>query len=174
MQLSELWRAALALSLAACAASSGEARPLPTGLERGEPFDFRLPTLEGEAVRAADFRGEVVLVDVWATWCAPCEKSFPFYADLVDELGPEGFRVVAVSVDERAEDVRAWVQGRDLPFTIVHDPEGTIPERIGLRTMPSAVLLDREGRVTDAHAGFDPADAPEIERMVREALGERV
>lgn len=157
--------------LTSCA--GGGSRALPAKLELGEPFDFALPRLDGTTVRSADLRGNVVLVDVWATWCAPCEKSFPFYARLVDELGPSGFQVVAVSVDERAQDVKAWLEGRDLPFVIVHDPEGTIPERIGLRTMPSAVLLDREGRVTDVHAGFEAGEAPDIERKVRLALGAR-
>ena len=166
------WALRGAFLLVAChGCAAGGGRTLPTDVQRGDPFDFRLPQLDGTQVRASSFRGKVVLVDVWATWCAPCEKSFPFYADLVEQLGSESFEIIAVSVDERAEDVATWLEGRNLPFVIVHDPEGTVPGRIGLRTMPSAVLLDREGRVTDIHAGFDPADEPEIEQMIRDALG---
>lgn len=153
-----------------CASGGGAAGP--GGLVGGQTFELALPDLEGKRVRHEDFAGQVVLVDIWATWCAPCEESFPFYAGLVRKYQDRGFRVIAVSVDERAQDVRSWIEGRDLPFTIVHDPEGTIPERIGLRTMPSAILLDRKGEVAGVHAGFRASDQAEIEALVLETLDE--
>lgn len=162
----------LLLGLSACASSSG-AREVPTELTRGEPFMLRLPRVGGDELDLRELRGKVVLVDVWATWCAPCAKSFPFYARLHEELSDQGFEVVAVSVDEREQDVAEWMSSNALPFIVVHDPEGTVPERIGLRTMPTAVLVDREGNVTDVHAGFASTDEPDIERMIRAALSER-
>ncbi|MEL6187653.1 MAG: TlpA disulfide reductase family protein [Myxococcota bacterium] len=161
-----LWLGATILG-AGCASTG--ANP-PSGLADGQPFELALPDLDGARVQSDAFAGQVVLVDVWATWCAPCEQSFPFYTRLVEKYRERGFRVVAVSVDERVEDVRAWLEGRNLPFTIVHDPEGTVPERIGLRTMPSAILLDRKGEIAGVHAGFRPSDEAEIEAMVLDVL----
>lgn len=158
----------VAAATAGCAASSGE--PLPSELERAERFEFALPDLDGRRIDARSLRGKVVLVDVWATWCEPCARSFPVYAELVRRHRADGFEVVAVSVDERVEDVRTWLEGKDFPFIVVHDPEGTLPERMGLKTMPSAVVLDRDGRVVGAHAGFRDGDEAEIEALVRAAL----
>ena len=158
------------LSFSACAHSRGTG--LPTKLEKGSVFEFELPSLEGGLVRSQAYRGRVLLVDVWATWCAPCERSFPFYAQLYEQLEARGFDVVAVSVDERAEDAARWLEERKLPFHFVHDPEGNIPERIGLRTMPSAVVLDRDGQVVGVHAGFEEGDRFLIERMIRAAFGD--
>lgn len=164
MQLRAL--AAAAWLLAGCASSP----KLPTELDRAETFEFALPNLDGQRVEARSLRGNVVLVDVWATWCAPCERSFPAYAELAKKHADQGLRVVAVSVDERLEDVRAWLKGKQLPFTVLHDPEGTVPESMGLRTMPSAVVLDRQGRVVGAHAGYREGDEAHIEGLILEAL----
>ena len=163
---------AFALLAALGAGACASARPrAPTQVGPEEVFRYDLTLLDGRHVDERAMRGQVVLLDVWATWCAPCEKSFPFYAELERRYRDEGLVVVAVSVDERAEDVRAWLEGRDLPFVFAHDPEGALPERIGLKTMPSALVLDRESHVRGAHAGFRPGDEAEVERMVRDALG---
>ena len=143
---------------------------LPARLEVGEPFALELPGLSGETVRISDYQGKVVLVDVWATWCAPCERSFPFYALLYRKWRERGFEVVAVSVDERIEDVTHWIEGRDLPFVVAHDPDGEIPEKIGLRTMPSAVVVDRNGRVAGIHAGFEDEDKDKIQQLINSVL----
>lgn len=152
---------------AACAHGEREA---PGRLTRGDRFEFSLPRLDGTKIRSTELEGKVVLVDVWATWCVPCMKSFPFYDRMKRTYSDQGFEVVAVSVDDRVVDVEAWLKGRDLPFIIAHDPEGTIPNRIGLRTMPSAFLLDRKGRVYGVHAGFTEADEPGLESMITSAL----
>lgn len=119
---------------------------------------------------AADYRGRVVLVDLWATWCRPCEASMPFYAELHQRYADRGFSVVAVSVDEHEEDVGRFLASRSLPFPILRDPKGTVPALIDLKTMPSSVLLDRDGRVLDVHAGFADEDRTEIEARVWRAL----
>ena len=152
------------LLLTGCA-TSGTAVPVP------ESFTFELPDTSGKTVRLQDFAGKVCLVDVWATWCDPCAVSMPVYADLQRRYGPEGFAVIAVSVDEDADAVKRYVERKDLPFVVLRDPEGTVPKTLDAPAMPTAALIDREGRVLHVHAGFVPSDAEDIEARIREALG---
>lgn len=155
---------ALGLALAGCATSSTGATGHPDRL------DFALPNLAGEVVRPADFAGKVVLVDVWATWCDPCMTSMPVYAELANRHGKDGFVVVAVSVDEDVAAVRRFLDGRDYPFVVLLDPKGELPSAAGVRKMPTAFLLGRDGAVRHVHAGFEGGDAASIEALVVAAL----
>ncbi|MBX2812475.1 MAG: TlpA family protein disulfide reductase [Myxococcales bacterium] len=161
----------LVLGLVGVSACAHQASSLPSRLEVGQPLAFELPGIHGQSVRLSDYRGSVVLVDIWATWCVPCEESFPFYKKLYHSRREQGFEIIAVSVDERLDDVKKWVVGRALPFVVAHDPESTLPERIGLRTMPSAVLVDRQGNVVALHAGFEQPQISHIQEIVDRALG---
>lgn len=159
---------ALALLALALMVSCATARPKPTSVP--ESLDLSLPAVDGRTVTMADFAGKVVLVDIWATWCVPCKDSFPFYADLVRRYGADGFVVVAVSVDTEDADVSEFMADNDMPFIVVRDPKGSLPERLGLQTMPSAVLVGRDGKVAYVHAGFETDEGPEIEAQVKAAL----
>lgn len=163
-----------ALLLAALPAVAGVAcQSTPKG---GEPsvqsLAFSLRSMSGEEVSLADARGRVVLVDIWATWCEPCEDSFPFYADLYERHHDAGFDLLAVSVDEDDADVARFLERLPVPFTVLRDPEGTVPAQIRIPTMPTAVLVGRGGRVEWVHAGFVPSDEETIEERVVAELSE--
>ena len=131
---------------------------------------FALPDLRGKIVHPEDLRGQVVLVDLWATWCKPCKESLPFYAGLVRRYGKQGFAVLAISVDEDDEVVTAAVEKAKLPFTVLRDPRSTLPASLELQTMPTLLLLDRQGRVAFVHGGFEDGDDRLIEKQVRELV----
>lgn len=133
---------------------------------------FELNDLSGRTVKTSDFAGRVVLVDFWATWCKPCEASFPFYAELSEKLGPEGFTVLAISVDEKDEDVTRFLERKPVPFTVLRDPEGKVARSIegAIETMPTAVLIGRDGNVRMVHAGFVDSDRETLEKEARAAL----
>ena len=146
---------------AACAAST----PSPSRLV-GTSLLFELPALDGRSVDLADHRGQVVLVDIWATWCTPCVASMPAYAGIYDRHKASGFSVLAVSVDQDDAEVRRFAVQHGVPFTILRDPQGSLPERIQLRTMPTALLVGREGHVAFLHEGFVPGDEVMLEREI--------
>ena len=154
----------LAFALAGCAATPKVPDALP------ETLLFELPDLEGKKVSSADYAGKVVLVDLWATWCTPCLASFPFYAELERKYGPKGFAVLAVSVDTEDSAVTSFLDGRDIPFRILRDPEGTLPERLRIETMPTAYLIAADGRVLHEHGGYVSSDGPKIEKWINDAL----
>lgn len=156
----------LSVSSVSCAAGTR----LGPGLV-GSRVSLDLPGLNGGNVRLADHVGQVVLVDVWATWCTPCVASFPVYAEIYARHRASGFAVLAVSVDVEDDDVRRFIARHDVPFTVLRDPQGTLPERIGLRTMPTALVVGRDGRVAYVHEGFVPGDAAMVEREIVRLLG---
>jgi peroxiredoxin len=135
-----------------------------------ERLSFELPDTEGKVVHSSDYLGRVVLVDFWATWCKPCEDSLPFYATLQRKYASRGFAVVAVSLDQHDEDVTAFIKKRDIPFTVLRDPTGSLAESIDVQMMPTLLLLDPSGQVIFAHPGFVSSDREEIESRVRTAL----
>lgn len=156
--------ALLLVLLAGCATAKSTAPSV-------ERLDFALPNTTGQTVSNADFAGKVVLIDFWATWCKPCEASFPFYDELAKAYAEDGFEIVAISVDEEDEAVARFLETHPVSFTILRDPEGTIPERLDLKTMPTAVLVGRDGKVVHVHEGFFPEDEDLLEQKIAAALG---
>jgi cytochrome c biogenesis protein CcmG, thiol:disulfide interchange protein DsbE len=148
------------------------ALPTGAGVTVGARAELRLPTLGGDALALSSLVGSVVLVDFWATWCEPCRVSFPFYAELLERYGERGFEVVAVSVDERREEVERFVAREGLPFRVVLDSDHEAVRTFAPETMPTAYLLDRTGVVRHVHEGFAPGDREGLEALVRALLEE--
>lgn len=120
---------------------------------------------DGATLSLAAFRGKVVLLDFWASWCAPCLKSLPAYSELRDALPRADFEVLAISVDESAADAQRFVAAHALSFPVAWaNPE--LPGRWGVETMPSAYLIDREGIVRAVHHGYQSADLDTLRQQI--------
>jgi thiol-disulfide isomerase/thioredoxin len=129
------------------------------------------PTLAQDgSLDLASFRGRVVLVDFWASWCEPCRESFPWMAQLVERHGPAELVVVAVNVDEDRADADRFLAGKDWPFELVFDPEGRIAASFDLQAMPTTLLFDREGRLVGRHEGFHGSETGAYEQAVADAI----
>jgi cytochrome c biogenesis protein CcmG/thiol:disulfide interchange protein DsbE len=108
----------------------------------------------GDLLDLAQFKGQVVYLDFWASWCAPCRESFPWMNRLQSELGHDGLVVVAVNVDRERADADRFLREHPAHFRIVYDPDGLLPEKFGVRGMPTSFLVARDGRVQSRHEGF--------------------
>jgi thiol-disulfide isomerase/thioredoxin len=111
--------------------------------------------------------GQVVLVDFWASWCAPCKASFPAFAKIHADYGSRGFVIVAVSVDEKAADYAGFLKKMHPPFATVLDQGHTLVGQVMVPAMPTSYLLGRDGRVRFVHQGFH---GDETERELRKEI----
>ncbi len=132
--------------------------------------EYTLTRVDGRSLPIGAYRGRVVWLDVWATWCRPCEASIPFYAELQAEYRSDGFSVVSVSVDENELDLQDFLRRTTVSFSVFHDPQAAIAKHMRLTTVPTAFLLDRDGRTVWVHVGFVSADEMEIRRQILRIL----
>ena len=130
-----------------------------------------LPTASGETVALDRFKGKVVYVDFWASWCAPCRKSFPWMAEMQKKYGPSGFTVVAVNVDKRRPDAERFLQSTPAAFTVVYDPAGTTPTAWNVKAMPTSFVVDPKGNVAIVESGFRDENVAELEGRIRSLVG---
>jgi len=106
---------------------------------------FTLPDLQGNMQGLP--QGDVVLLNFWATWCPPCRKEIPSMIALHDRYAADGLKIVAVSVDQRLEDLARFVGEYDMPFQVLHDGNGTVSQQFGVFRFPETFLIDRQGKV---------------------------
>ena len=133
--------------------------------------DFTLPVLGDESVMSlSDSHGKVRYIDFWASWCAPCRVSIPRIIALQEELGGETFEVIAVNLDVRVDDALDFVERYAMNYVNLSDPDGNIAEAYDLQAMPMSYVIDPEGRVTLAHAGFRRGDLEAIRAHILEQL----
>lgn len=156
----------VALALALCspvqAAGSGTAAPACTLQALGE----------GSQIHVEQFKGKVVYADFWASWCAPCVRSFPFMNELDREFRDRGLQVLAINLDEKLEDARTFLAKHPASFALAADPSGQCPRDFGVRGMPSSYLVDRQGIIRHVHLGFRPEDARKLRALVEQLLAE--
>lgn len=134
---------------------------------------FKARSIDGNKnVSVDDYRGKVVLIDFWASWCPPCLKSFPKYDDLRKEIGTTDFEIVAINVDENTEDAKKFLSKHPVAFPIAKDPKGVLPGVFGVKAMPTSFLIDKNGVVKYVHAAFKDGDIEklkvEIEKLIAE------
>jgi thiol-disulfide isomerase/thioredoxin len=134
--------------------------------------------LLGAMAQAADldlsaFRGKVVYLDFWASWCGPCKQSFPWMQSMKDTYERQGLTVIAVNLDMDRANADKFLDRFRPTFEVRFDPKGELAEFYKVQAMPSSVLIDRHGVTRFAHAGFRPIDGPTYEAQVQELLAEK-
>lgn len=165
------WAVAAVLALGALWAL-WSADSVPPPLEAGRPApDFVLPRLGGgEPLELASLRGQVVLLNFWATWCKPCEDEMPAMERLYQSLRGQGFELVAVSVDTGDSEVEAFRQRLGLSFPILRDPDREVANRYQSPRFPESWLVGRDGVLVARFIGPRDWDAPEYAGRIRELL----
>ncbi len=128
--------------------------PINLSAERSPAPDFSLPDMSGRMVSLNDYRGKVVFLNVWATWCAPCRREMPDIQSLARKMDPRQFAVLTVSVDQGGhEDVATFYRGRRLDIPTLLDPQGSIPKLYGVTGYPETFLIDKQGRIVERFIG---------------------
>ena len=155
---------ATALMLAATLSMTGMA---------GEPApDFTLKSNQGENLRLEDYRGQVVMLNFWASWCGPCRTEMPLMDDIYEEYKDLGFTVLAVNVDEDSTDAKRFLDAVPVSYPILYDNTSTVTAAYGVDAMPTTVMIDRDGNARFVHRGYKPGYEEEYEQQVRQLVRE--
>ena len=144
--------------LAASAAQATTPAPAP---------DFALPSRDGGEVRLSELRGQVVMINFWATWCGPCRQEMPLLQQISARYEPLGFTLLGVNVEPDSAPAKAWLEKVPVTFPILFDRENTVSASFGVEAMPSTVLVDREGRVRHVHRGYKAGDESMYADLIR-------
>jgi thiol-disulfide isomerase/thioredoxin len=129
--------------------------------------------LAGFDGRLDAYRGRVVYLDFWASWCTPCRQSFPWMQAMQDAYAPQGLTIIAVNLDVNRADAERFLRQFDPQFTVSYDARGEVAGRYRIAGMPTSVIIDRHGVTRFTHVGFRPVDRSAYENQLRELLAEK-
>jgi len=151
--------AAALITAAGAARSADEGDPAPA---------FAAKSLTGPGtVSLSSYRGKVVYLDFWASWCAPCQAALPALEELRKEFPADQFQVIAVNVDQDPEKALRLLEKHKIGYPSAADPEGRLPATFGLKTMPTSYLIDRDGVVRMVHPGFRTSDVETLRKRIQ-------
>ena len=155
--------AAFVLAPTAALAAGGIGQPAP---------DFTLKRLDGKNVRLAELRGDVVMINFWATWCGPCRQEMPLLDKLYANYKDLGFVLLGVNVEADAKAMGKYLKDVPVSFPILSDSSNSVAKLYGVAGMPSTVLVDRDGKVRFVHRGYKPGYEHEYEKQVKQLVME--
>ena len=145
---------------------------LPLAVFAAEPApNFKLPTFKSE-INLSSYRGRVVYVDFWASWCEPCRKSFPWMDEIQARYGKD-LKVIAINLDQERADAVGFLKKLNPKFTIAFDPAGKVAEVYQVKGMPSSYLIDQRGRIVASHIGFRSSDKEKLESHIQKLLAKQ-
>ena len=120
----------------------------------------------GQSINLNDYRGKVVFVDFWASWCPPCLLSLPAYNQMRKDIGTAEFEIIAINVDEDTEDGLRFLEDHPVDFPVLVDPVGEIGKPYRIRTLPRSFLLDRNGQIVSSHKSFKAGDEIKLKQEI--------
>ena len=142
--------------------------PGPAEADPPLPLDFTVKDLAGKPVSLSDFRGQVVLVNFWATWCSPCKEEMPVLEAYYRQHQPQGFLLLGINVSDRPEEAAAFVKQQGYSYPILFDSPGNVLLDLGIQGLPASLLIDREGGLVTRWLGpltfemLDPEVMPQL------------
>jgi len=126
------------------------------GAEGTQAPDFELVSDAGKTVRLADFKGKVVILDFWATWCPPCRKEIPGFVQIQSQYKDKGVEVVGVSLDQGWEPVRPFMKAQRINYPVLLGDMGVVRSYGNITSIPTTFVIDREGVIRARHVGYAP------------------
>jgi peroxiredoxin len=138
----------------------------------GAAPDFTLQSRSGETVSLSQLRGQVVMINFWATWCGPCREEMPHLEALHQRYDALGFKLLGVNVEENSSDAAEWLQETPVSFSILYDPENSVSELYDVVAMPSTVIVDRQGNIRFLHHGYQAGYENEYQTQIRALIRE--
>ena len=134
--------------------------------------DFTLKSNSGKNLKLSEHRGEVVLINFWASWCGPCRQEMPLLSELHDKYKSLGFTVLGVNVEQDSSDAKKLLKNMPVSFPVLFDNDSTVSKQYDVVAMPSTVLVDRNGKMRFLHKGYKPGEEEIYLEMVRSLIRE--
>lgn len=116
------------------------------------------------------YKGEVVYIDFWASWCGPCRKSLPWLSEVQAKYQPQGLKVLTINMDFRKNLAEEFLLKYQINLPVLYDPKGRIARKFNLKGMPSSILVDREGKIINQHSGFSESKIEQYQNSIEDAL----
>jgi peroxiredoxin len=139
---------------------------------KGPAPDFTLKSLKGSNLKLSEFRGDVVMINFWASWCGPCRQEMPILNDLYLKYRDMGFTLLGVNVEENSTKAANMVRELKVVFPVLFDNENAVSKMYKVEAMPSTVIVDRDGNMRYLHRGYVPGTEDEYQRQVRELMAQ--
>lgn len=138
--------------------------------------EFSGVTAAGDTLHLTDFKGNVVLLDFWASWCKPCKEAMPFFVEFYEKHKANDFVLLSINVDSKSKNAEKFLEKLDPAptFPMIFDPEAKIPPKYELQAMPTTFLIDKQGNIRDVRVGFQESEKAEYEASVKLLLEEEV
>ncbi len=134
--------------------------------------DFELQTVDGNSVRLRDLRGQVVMINFWATWCAPCRQEMPALSQMYSDLKDEGFVLLGINLDQQSGKAREYLQQTPVTFPVLLDSQSTVANLYQNTAVPSSYFIDKRGELVHMHKGYRPGEEDKYRSIIQKLLAQ--
>lgn len=138
----------------------------------GPAPDFTLKSRDGKNIRLSDLRGQVVMLNFWASWCGPCRQEMPLLDELYKRYGKAGFVLLGVNVEQDSSLGEKYLKDTPVSFPILWDPSSQVSQAYHVDAMPSTVMIDRDGNMRYLHRGYKPGYEKQYKKQIKELIRE--
>jgi len=131
---------------------------------------FTLQSVDGKTVSLAQYKGDVVMINFWASWCGPCRQEMPLLDDIYKQYKDMGFVLLGVNVEPDPHNANAWLSKTPVSYPILYDPKSQVSQLYSVQAMPTTVIVDRQGVVRFVHNGYLPGDENQYMNSIRSLI----
>lgn len=136
----------------------------------GPAPNFTLKNLKGETVKLSDYKGKVVMINFWASWCPPCRQEMPLLEQMSKDLSAAGFILLGVNIDEELSDATDFLKTSPVTFPILLDPTAKVADLYKNEAMPSSYFVDRNGNLAYLHKGYKKGEEEDYRKVIKKLL----
>lgn len=139
---------------------------------KGEAPDFTLKSHSGENIKLSEYRGQIVLINFWASWCGPCRQEMPELEKLYKKYSKLGVTIFGVNVEENINDAKNVVTNSKLSFPVLFDTENVVSQLYNVTGMPTTIIVDRDGNMRYLHRSYKPGDENQYRTWIKQLIRE--